>query len=133
MGGRAGRGERKAGEGVLDVSIRPGTVRFSMGKVVTVELVKGRKGEGSILLFLLFLLPGRYERNFFFGAGGRGSEMLRGLFSNPSWFLYLPLFVPEHTRKSLFLPRGVVIFFTDSCDVLTGRIARIFFRVINEE
>lgn len=112
MGGRAGRGERKAGEGALDVSIRPGTVRFSMGKVVTVELVKGRKGEGSILLFLLFLLPGRYERNFFFGAGGRGSEMLRGLFSNPSWFLYLPLFVPEHHEKvSLFLPRGVVIFF----------------------
>lgn len=111
MGGRAGRGERKAGEGVLDVSIRPGTVRFSMGKVVTVELVKGRKGEGSILLFLLFLLPGRYERNFFFGAGGRGSEMLRGLFSNPSWFLYLPLFVPEHTRESLSSFLAVLSFF----------------------
>lgn len=91
MGERAGRGERKAGEGVLDVSIRPGAVRFSTGKVATVGLVKRGKGERNILLFLLLLFllplpPGRYERNFFFffGTGGRGSETLRGLFSNPS-------------------------------------------------
>lgn len=118
MGGRAGRGERKAGEGVLDVSIRPGAVRLSTGKVVTVGFARGEKGDrerGSLFLLLFLFLfplpPGRYERNFFFGAGARGSETLRGLFSNPSRLLYFPLFVPEHTRESsLVFPRGVIFF-----------------------
>lgn len=111
MGGRAGRGERKAGEGVLDVSIRPGAVRFSMGKVVTVELVKGRKGEGSILLFLLFLLPGRYERNFFFGGWwARKRDAKRPLFE-PLLVLVPSAFCSgTHEKVSPFLPRGVVIF-----------------------
>lgn len=63
MRGRADRGERKAGEGVLDISIRPGAVRFSTGKVATVELVrsgerekeKGREKYPSP--FFLLLLP----------------------------------------------------------------------------
>lgn len=43
MGGRANKGEKQAGEGVLDVSIRPGAVRFSTGKVATIGLVKGEE------------------------------------------------------------------------------------------
>lgn len=59
MGGRADRDERKAGEGVLDVSIRPGAVRFSAGKVATIGLVKGEeKGrEKEAFSFSLFFLP----------------------------------------------------------------------------
>lgn len=36
--------EKETGEGVLDVSIRPGTVGFSTGKVATVGPAKGGTG-----------------------------------------------------------------------------------------
>jgi len=124
--GRAGRGrcarriDQARGGKVLD------------GKGGDVGLVRGEKEERSILFLLLPLPSGRYERNFFFGAGGRGSETLRGLFSNPSWFLYLPLFVPE--RDSLFFPPSRCChFFPDSCDALTEIIACVFIRIINEK
>lgn len=67
MDGQTG-GERKAGEGVLDVSIRPGAVRLSAGKVATVGLVrgvgkeKGREKHPPSPSFLLLLPPGRVTR-----------------------------------------------------------------------
>lgn len=102
VGGRSRQGAKgKTGGGVLDVSIRPGAVRFSTGKVATVGLARGEGG-------------GRAKRRSSpsSGAGGRGSETLRGLFSYPSSFLYLPLFVAgTHEKISPFFPRNTVIFF----------------------
>lgn len=43
-GAEGGERERETGEGVLDVSIRPGTVGFSTGKVATVGPAKGGTG-----------------------------------------------------------------------------------------
>lgn len=86
---------------MLDVSIRSGAVGFSTGKVAVTgpEGVEGEKSNHPPPRSI----PERYERDLFFlGAGGRGSETLRGLFPNssrtsisvPREFLHLPLFVP---------------------------------------
>lgn len=109
MGGRAGRGERKAGEGVLDVSIRPGAVKFSTGKVATVGLVKrGKGGEkhppspprlpspaapGALREELLLLLQDWWARK---------RDAKRPLFEP---FLIPSAFCPgTHKKVSLFLP-----------------------------
>lgn len=73
----ASGGGGQNGGSALDVSIRPGAVGFSTAKVATVETVRreGRGKQPSSSFFCHFPLPpGRYEWDFFFGAGGRGSE-----------------------------------------------------------
>lgn len=108
----------QAGEGMLDVSIRPGVVRFSTGKEATVGFARGEKRErnpppplplplpaacGALREELLLLLRGWCVRK---------RDVERPLFE-PLLVLVPSAFCPgTHERKfTLVLPRGVVIFF----------------------
>lgn len=82
--GRKGEREKETGEGVLDVSIRPGTGRVLDGKGGDCRARKGGNGGRKATLLSPPLSPRRYKRDFFFfAAGRRGSETLRGLFFGP--------------------------------------------------
>jgi len=135
MCGWTGWRERRRGingGSALDVSIRPGAVGFSTGKVATVETVteEGREKQPSSCSssFRRFPLPPRRYEWDFFGAGGRGSETLRGLFASPSSEVLVPSAFYPGTRErwTLFLSRSIVIFFTNAYDALIGRV--YFFR-----